>query len=475
MTRICFIGTSLFQQGDAGSSVRMAHSVKSPIRWAQRLSGWRVDSPVWHAPYWVEGWEPSSTPGALRYFWGLNCGVSGQDVDEVVARIPQIAKIPADEFHIGGVTNSISAANYTAQELLDKILSACRTLRAITGAKIKIYTVLARDTTQWEDPSTQRTLAIEYNKLLKEQEEFEVYDWNLGWLDYTADVDSPIASYTPDGTHYSGIGAYFNGKRIAEDWIQEYPPAPPIFSSPSQCLNTGGFLKGAGGTASTGTTGTVPDGMRVERYSGAATIVASIDTDTSVKGSVQNLVLTPSGVAESSEVHFRTEIANTTHTLAGKWVQGTVKFRVNSANDSLDAVTLTVDDQSATGVEANDLYSVDDGFPQVATDGFIELRTPPLKLRDDSTSFRIRVEIFVNGEGTGDVDIDFAEFATVEVPDPEYKYGTVCPNSRVVSEGYSLSTPSGYISAGDPVDQLDLGGNGDSILGLQEAGILVEA
>lgn len=474
MTKVCIIGTSLLQQGDAGTEGRIAHTARSCFRWAQRMSGWRVETPVWHAPYVVEGWEPSDIAGTTRYFYGLNCGVSGQTLDKVTARLNEIVKIPADEYHVGGVTNTISSNTHTAQELLDEVIAFASRIKAITGKKVVLYTVLARATNQWADPSDQRDVAKEYNTLLMEQELFEVYDWNTNWLDYTSSIDIPVSGNSPDGTHFGGVGAYAVGKKMAYDWIQSYAPAQPLLKSPTQVLNTGGFLQGTGGTAGTGVTGSVADGIQITRYTGTPTVAVTLGTASNIRGGVQNLVCTPSGVDESAELHFRTASANTPHTLPGKWVQGTVKVRINSANDTFDHITLTVDDQSTTGVEANDLYDTGDGFPQEATDGFLELRTPPLKLKSDSTDLRVRLEIFINGLAASDGDIDIAEFAVVEVPDPEDKYNTVCPNSRAVASGVSLSTTAGVVAPGTLVSPSDFNGDGQVILNMQAKGLLVE-
>lgn len=474
MTKICFVGTSLFQQGDQASTVRMAHSTRSWVRWAQRLSGWRVESPVWHAPYVVEGWEPSGVADTTRNYWGLNAGVSGQSIDDIIARLPDIQKIPADEYHIGGATNTVSSLTYTVQELLDKVVHVARTLSS-TGKPVKIYTVLARAESEWADPSDQRTLAEAYNALLKEQKEFEVVDWNEGWLDYTAANSVPATGNSYDGTHIGGKGALAIAKPIAARWIQDYPPVEPLLVSPTECLFANAFLQGTAGTADTGVTGDIADDMRGQRTSGASTAVASKDVDSSVRGAVQNIVFTPSAVDDTSEIHFRTETADTPHTLAGEWVQGTVKIRINSANDVLDAITLTVDDLATNGVETNDLYDTGDGFPEEATDGFIELRTPPLKLLDTSTAIRVRLEFFVNGLGTGTADVDIAEFGVVQVQSPEYEYDCVAPNSRVVAPGLQFSTPRGLIPAGGEITSTDVGGNGRSILNLETAGILTSA
>lgn len=473
-TKVVGIWTSLGQQMDVSTAARIAHTTQGWFRWAQRYCGWRVDLPVWDDPTVVEGWEPSGTPGATRGYWGLNAGVSGQLVDEVIARVPEVCKIPADEYHIGGVTNSIAGA-YTAEQLKDLVVQAARDIENATGKPVKIYTVLARDTSSWADPSDSRSKAAEYNSLLEEQTEFEVVDFNVGWLDWTSALAIPVAANTADGIHFSGQGAFEVGKRLGVSWREAYPPAPPLIDSPTDNLIPGGFLDGSGGAVGAGVVGSVVNGMRVERSNGGATVTASVTTDDSVRGGVQHLVFAPAGVDESSRCYFRTTSADTSHSLAGKWIVGTIKIRINSANSAFDGINLYIDDQGTGGKTAQDLYDTGVGFITSATGEFVELRTPPMKLVDDSTEVRARLEVYVNGLAGANGDLDVAEFGVTEVPDPEVFYGTVAPGSRVVAPGVSLSSKNGILIAGTPVGSQDFEGGAQSILSLESSGLLVKA
>ena len=463
------------QQGDVSTAARVAHSTKGWFRWAQRFSGWRVEIPIWKDSTVVPGWEPSGTPGATRGYWGLNAGVSGQTVSDVVARLEEVAAIPADEYHIEGVTNSMGGP-LTPQEILDLVLEGARFLTTETGRKVRIYTVLARDTTAWPNPSTQRTNALEYNRLLRSQNEFEVVDFNKGFLDYTQDINVPRPENTNDGTHISGVGASRMGREIAKAWAQEYPPVDEFIKKPTDNFITDGFLQGTGGSTGTATTGDVSDGMTVERSSGDSTAVASVVAGevAGTRGDAQKLVVTPSGAAGESVFFFRTAPSDTAHNVPGKYVQGSVKIRINSANDSIGGVVLKLDDQGTGGVNAEDFFDEGQGFMLDSTDSFVEFRTPALLLVPDSTEVRVRVEIIIDGQGTGDADIDIAELGFIEVEDPEIEFNTVAPGSRQVAIGKTVTSIRGILSEGALVSPTDFGGGAASVLDLERKGLLVK-
>lgn len=432
---ICFVGTSLVNQCNTASSTRIANNARSWIHWAHRLSGWRCDTPVWWDDRFDKGWEPSGVYGTSRGFWGLNAGVSGQTGAQILARTAEIAEIPANEYWVDAGTNDM-AGTLTAQEIHDNRMEICRRLKLATGARVRLLTVLARGTGSWADPSDARTRHTEVNRLAWAQDQFEVVDFNGGWIDLTSDADIPVAANTVDDIHFSGQGALKVGQKVAEIF-NLMPPAPPMLDTASQSLIPAKFFTGTGGNPDTGATGTVPDDIKVERSSGnaAGTAVCSIASDSTVRGSVLNVDFTPSGVAESARWYIRTNTADTTHTKAGKWIQGTVKLKLNQL--AFDAIQLHLEDRGTDGLIALDGYDTGDGFITELPGQWYEMRTPPLYMVGDSTTFRFRLEVYIDGEAGQNGDIDVAEFGVVEVPNPNDRYLNKTYSSRLMAEDKS--------------------------------------
>jgi len=438
--RMAFLGTSLIQQNHFGAT----NSVRSMAR------GWFVQAmayskgifkcPVWQDSTILTGWEPSGVGGTTRYFQGLNFGVSGQTIDQIVARVPYIIANYIDKFDIiviDGGTNDMAGAltkEYIQSQrewLVDQFLAY--------GKRVVLLPILSRSTSVWASGGVARKQANWINaksrEFAKKRNGVFIYDWNKAWTDFTTADGTPYAARTGDGTHFDVEGGDYVGEDFA-NWLKNVFPAAPInawsadniydatYNERGSILPINPFLLGAtAGTNGTGSSGTVISGGTVERASGSlCTVVNSIAAKADGRGNNQVLTFTMGGTTDEI-FYFRTNPSNTTHNKGGKWVLGRCEIETN-ASDQIYGITLFVEDQAGSKMSGQ-------AFKEVA---FTEkgsllskwatktrdqlLETPAFILDAASTTIRWRVEITVRGGGSVAPIIKIGCVELIEVDDP---------------------------------------------------------
>lgn len=437
--RVACIGTSLVQQNMSATSGRCSSWSRGWWPWAMAYMNRSAYHVNWWDPTVLTGWEPSGINGTTRYFQGMNFGVSGQTSTQVLDRVPYILQNFKDSFDIIVVdagTNDIAGGNAATihnnrKAICDAFLNA--------GKKVVLLTILNRDTSSWAAGSQARNTAYHINQLTYDYERktknLYVYDWNKSWVDGTSANSVPQTGFSHDGIHFNPKGGEAVGYDLAQFMLSTILPIgnPRVISqddtfnatyNPYGNLLSNPLLQGTAGANGTGASGTVATNMRVERSSGTAcTVVNSMEARTYNKGNFQVLTFTMSGTAQEL-FYFRTNTADTTHSLAGKWVVASAEVQTNNS-DQITGITVYAKDQNGTsGIEVDAMYPFspnNDGnneYWAARTRGTILLETPALLLKSDSTTIRFRVEIRVKGGGSVDPIVKIGAVELRQVPDP---------------------------------------------------------
>lgn len=432
--RLGVIGTSLVQQNGVGaSSPKISYSSRGWLSWAKFYSGRRFWSPIWFDSTVYTGWEPSGTPGATRYFQGLNAGVSGQFITQIDARKQFLVdNIDCDIVVIDAGTNDMGpSTKEDIQTLRESLAEYYRSY----GKIVILMPILARGTVSWAGGSAERAKANWINRKSRSfcatRRNCYFFDWNASWVDFAGTYGEPKTGFSPDGIHFNPKGGEAVGKAFA-DFLATILPAPQNVSAYPDDLYNGtnnpfgnrmanplctGSFNGNG----TGSTGNVATGMRSERSTGGSTIVASKETRADGLGDYQVMTITPSGGAEDL-LYFRTATANTTLTgiLTGEWVQARCKVETNNYA-GFTAVDLFLQDQTAGGMTAYDMEvfnsgSVNEKWAAQARAGYLE--TPPFQIGANDAAVRWRAEIRIDTTVTAACVVKFGEVELRRVDNP---------------------------------------------------------
>lgn len=440
--RLAVIGTSLVQHNDLASTTKISHHSRGWLRWAHVLSNGIFYCPIWNDQTVYEGWEPSGVGGTTRGFRGLNAGVSGQTFANIEARKAYLTTLACDIIVIDDGTNDMT--NFSAT-----VIQAAREALAdyyLSFGKIVIFLpILARGTSSWASGGTARKRANYINRMTREycnkKRNCFLFDWNASWVDMTQATDTIMKSgYSDDDIHFVPKGAYFVGKAFAAFLATILPAAQPrVWSqddkydatdNPFGNLLANPFLAGTGGALGTGASGAsgVADGMRVERNSGASTVLCEKETRSDGRGFYQKMTFTLSGSAVDV-FYFRTGTANTAHNAsAGEWMVASCK--VDASAYPWRGITLLAQDQGTNGLSA---YGMEP-YPSFSTNttnwqgdeafsGTIE--TPPFQLVAGSTDIRWRLETRIDTTQAGSPVLKVGEVELRKVTSPLTILGAV--------------------------------------------------
>lgn len=417
------IGTSLVQQNALGTSTpKISTWDRGWLSWLEFFSFGLISTPIWHDPAVYTGWEPSGTPGATRYFRGLNAGVSGQTAAQVSARREFLVEnVDCDYVIYDSGTNDMGVQT---KEYIQNYRESDVQYYLDNGKTVFFLPILARDVATWGATSATRKKANWINQKTREfcdrNKRCFYLDWNKPWVDSLNADGEPITGYSADGTHLNPFGGVYIGEYMSQFMANLLPPAAPrvyshgdkydVTDNPLGNILANPFLIGTGGTnTGTGITGTVAANMRVELSSGNATAVNSKETRANNRGEYQVITITPGSTA--SLIYFRTGTAATTHALGGQWVRASCEVDIGAFN-AWEGVSLFLDDSNGTaGLNS---YSMEP-YTSVGSDyvgaGILQklpnknmvglLSTPPILLAANSTSMAWRVEIRVGSTGGG--------------------------------------------------------------------------
>lgn len=256
---------------------------------------------------------------------GSNSGIGGDDMTEVLSRLPSILSTMPEEylfFHVG--TNDINGGA-TFSSLKTNMISLLDTTIA-AGITPITSTVLPRNSTDGSNDwgstggttQAQKRLILQaYNQWLIEyclENNIKCVSWHHV---FTGSDGQAISGYTQDGLHPNGIGGYYLGIELQRQIGDLLPKARngniSIYDDYDSTYNpNGNYLNGAfsgtGGSTSTGggtgtITGTIPDDWLLECKDVTSTnAVAAIVARTDGKpGNVLELTFTTDGAGTSSD------------------------------------------------------------------------------------------------------------------------------------------------------------------------------
>jgi lysophospholipase L1-like esterase len=430
--RLGVIGTSLVQQNDVATSGKVSHWSRGWLSWARVLSKGIFNTPIWFDDRVVSGWEPSGTPGATRYFTGLNAGVSGQTTAQIWERRFFLTNtVNCDIIVIDAGTNDVASYD---KEYVQSYREALADFYLSRGKLVILLPILARGTSVWAAGVTERKkLSWINNKSIafcRSRSNCFYFDWNKPWINFQASTSGPISGYSPDDLHFAPKGGYAVGKAFAEFLATILPPAQPRVWSPDDLFDsvanplgnliTNPFLLSTTGTVGTGVTGTVASSMRVERNTGSSTAVASKETRADGLGEYQVVTFTQVSTGENL-FYFRTNAADTPHSFAaGSWVQASCEVDL-SAYAGWTGATLYLKDMHTDGLIAYAMEPFNNGggndkWTSSAWKG--QLVTPAIQLKSGSPSLRWRLEIRFDAGVAGSPIIKIGAVEMRQVADP---------------------------------------------------------
>ena len=432
--RLGVIGTSLVQQNEIGTTAKISHWSRGWLTWARFFSKGRFECHIWSDNNVYEGWEPSQVEGASRGFNGLNAGVSGQTAAMIEARKEFLVEnVDCDLIVIDDGTNDMGPLS--KEEILEARISLAE-YYLNNGIRVILLPILSRGVSSWAQGQPERPKAAWINAKTRaycdRRDNCYFFDWNASWVNPQSADGEPNSGYSNDAIHFSVPGGVAVGEAFANFVAGLLPaPSPRVWSqddkfnathNPLGNLLANPFCLGTTGTNGTGSSGSVATGMRSERSSGDATVVASKETRTDNRGDWQVLTFTPSTTA--SLFYYRTSAADTNHTYpAGTWVQASIECDIGSFN-GWEGVSLYLKDNATNGLIAygNETYDAGSGLvklPARVMNGMIV--TPPIQIVDGSTTLRWRVEVRIGStgggaSGTGVLKIGAVELRQVESP-----------------------------------------------------------
>ncbi|MBD9511626.1 SGNH/GDSL hydrolase family protein [Ensifer sp. ENS10] len=434
--RIGVIGTSLVNHNDFGTTSfsKISHSSRGWMSWARFYAQGLFVSPVWYDATVYRGWEPFGTPNTTRYFQGLNAGVSGDTGDQIWKRREYLTKnVDCDIVVIDAGTNDyLDAATFTkerTQELRERLADYYLSF----GKIVILLPILARNTNVLPAGGATRARMHWMNQktrdFVRSRRSCYFFDWNEAWVDAASANGTPNTGFSADGTHFLPKGGEAVGKAFA-DFLKTILPAGPkrvtapddLFmagENPRGNILTNAFLTGTAGANGTGATGSVATGMRVERISGASTVVNSLEARPG-RGNYQVMTFTLSGAAED-KFYFRPSTTDTPHQLAaGDWVQASCEIETNNyagfVGVSLLCLDLATGGHYSYAMEPYNSGSANERWAAQARSGL--LLTPPFQLKAGSTALKWRVEIVLAASVAGSpvVKVGAVELRQVENP-----------------------------------------------------------
>jgi len=433
--RLAVIGTSLVQHNEVGtSSPKISHWSRGWLSWARFYAGRLFSCPIWWDSTAYVGWEPSGTPGATRYFQGLNAGVSGQTYAQIEARKSYLStKVDCDIVVIDDGTNDMSP------ETKENIQAARESLASYYlsfGKIVILMPILARGVSSWSGGSAERAKANWINRKTREfcrtKKNCYFFDWNLYWVDFASTYGEPKSGYSPDAIHFNPKGGEAVGYGFSQFLATILPTAQNFAAYPDDLFDAtnnpmGNRLAnplclGTGGTLGTGATGSVANSMRVERSTGGSSVVASKESRSDGLGEYQVMTFTPGGAAEDL-FYFRTNTANTalTGAVAGDWFTARCKIETNNYS-GFTGVALLLSDQGTGSMDAYAMEPFNSGsanekWTALARAGYLE--TPPFQIADTAPNVRWRLEITFDANVAGTPIVKAGEIELRQVTNPQ--------------------------------------------------------
>lgn len=433
---VAVVGDSISQHNVFAASNKLSKWARGYLNWAEFYSHGIFTCPNWWDDTVYENYLPNSVPGATRYFFGLNYGVSGNKSDDIAARINDV--ITLSKCDIAIVLMSTNDIDEISKEAVHEYtLTVCDTLLA-AGIKVILFPIPMRGVTgtnSWAIGSDERKKSLWTNskRAFYSQITRGLHFFDANKYIVNSATGEPFAGYLDDQLHFAPPCAEAVGKGLAELLATMLPPAQPRVRSQDDVydsvLNPFGnilsnpFCLGTTGTVGANVTGTVCTGMRFEG-SGLTTNNATAHCDkeatTDNRGDWQVITFTP-GATETFFL-FRTPSSDISHPFAaGDWVEASFEIETDSFN-GFNGISLYVRDQGVGGLINYGMEPHSSGdYPFAARSRKGLVSTHAFQIVPGSSTIRYRGEIYIGSTnegvtGTGVLKIRCLELRKVDDP-----------------------------------------------------------
>ena len=259
----------------------------------------------------VLGWAAALSGQRVRFNHNLNFGVAGENIAQVMARVPSVIASGARLCVVNPGTNDLPAGTALATMKSGYLAGITALLQA--GVRVLVVPILPRNDTGWNALSsgaraTARRVRDAFNRWLWE---LCFTTPGLEWVDIldlftdlqTSSQDNPAGSgrsvFTYDGLHPSSLGAFWMGKAIADVVNRivspaRYPSNPfaafHLSENPSGNMFANPMLVGSQAAAGAGMSGNVAPSWAIGRYGGSSiTAVGSLSAKTLPSGLTYNM------------------------------------------------------------------------------------------------------------------------------------------------------------------------------------------
>lgn len=427
--RVAVVGTSLMEQMTDFGGGRVRYTNRSWLYLAQAMTFQSFQSPCWQDEF-------DDPFLGDRGFWGFNYGSGGAGIQEIIDAannviLADLITAKVNYVIVDGGTNDIANLSITAEEIHDKRVELF-SIFANKGIKVIALTILTSGTTRWPNGEL-REKAAQVNAMsrewIKTVEGVYLLDWNEDYMDFSNINGIPIDGYSIDNVHFSFQGAFAVAQQLASFMNTLLPSTDKGYSSPDDVYDstdnvTGNFWPnpyffGTGGTLDgADVTGTVADQLELERQSGTAPLIASLEAGE--KGVKQVITITPTG--DTTLFHLKPSGATfKLHDggLAGEWVIMEFDVELSDYSEWESFMLFMLSD----GTDAMQVASIGREPGQYLNGSFIgRLQTPPLLLASDSTGIRVRFEGSIGG-AAGTPVIKLSAGNIRKITDPRISYG----------------------------------------------------
>lgn len=391
------------------------------------------------------GWAAVLSNQRLTIDPAYNFGVAGETIAQILARIGSVTASDAAVVELWAGANDIwpypqtvatMQAGYTS--ILDRLTAAGKIVICfpIVPRLPNVYTSAGATTPQILD-AQQR--AEQFNRWLvedvaKRRNVFVVDVLDL-WTDLsiTSALQPPggtsanSSSYTADGLHPSGLGAFILGLREADTFMRIAPTKPRMwqpYALFSTSANPNGnmalnplFIGTGSGFAGTGVTGTLANNWAAQRYAGASvTAVASVVAKTLANGLTtkqQQLVITNGGATAQSIMLYQQVLASGNYTPGTTALRGSIDVEVDAGSqiNGFRAGVLELNGGSvifsAQSPQLSDTSATAPVLPTTAWTG--RFRSPLFTTHVTGDRVWLQAEIFVPPGGSATVRFGNAE------------------------------------------------------------------
>lgn len=312
-------------------------------------------------------WANASLGGRLTMV--KNAGVGGERSDQILARVTDVTNLATLPGYciLSDMASNDLLQSVASATIIANVSAICDALQA-KGITIVICTVLPLAGT---NAHLQRQ--AEVNRWIRDrvgQPGFIVCDWAARWTDPTTVV--PRTGLSTDGTHPTALGAGAIGKVLADAIRPHLGGSIHLASHNLDQLtsNLNPMMVGTGGTASTGTSGSVATNWTTLRGTGSGTLTAAkVARTDNIGGEWQSLTLAGGG----GQFFLYSDVAS--GAVAGQKWQTEMEF-INADFSGITNCQVVCQDGPGTGTQS--CYALYQAGPSALTPDITAgvLRTP---------------------------------------------------------------------------------------------------